>query len=254
MKLKSYLLPAGMLAAGCAALFTGLLPWPAFQELAARTVPVLAFVVAMSLVTEMVDDAGLFRVVTERLAALGRGRVFLLWLLVVGLATVSTVFLSLDTTAVLVTPVVVLLAVHARIPPLPFALTTIWLANTASLLLPVSNLTNLLAQDRLNLSPAAFAEPRLGAGAGGHPGADRAPVAGVPEGPVRPLRAAAGPQGAGQGAAVLGVGGHGAAAARARLRRARAVPGDGRGGGPAGSVPLAPPLGPGTGPWFPGGR
>ena len=157
MKLKSYLLPAGMLAAGCAALFTGLLPWPAFQELAARTVPVLAFVVAMSLVTEMVDDAGLFRVVTERLAALGRGRVFLLWLLVVGLATVSTVFLSLDTTAVLVTPVVVLLAVHARIPPLPFALTTIWLANTASLLLPVSNLTNLLAQDRLNLSPAAFA-------------------------------------------------------------------------------------------------
>lgn len=151
------MLPAGVLLAGAAALLTGLLPWPAFQELADRTVPVLAFVVAMSLVTELVDDAGLFRVVTERLAALGRGRVFLLWLLVVGLATFSTVFLSLDTTAVLVTPVVVLLAVHARIPPLPFALTTIWLANTASLLLPVSNLTNLLAQDGLNLSPAAFA-------------------------------------------------------------------------------------------------
>ncbi|MEO3934196.1 SLC13 family permease [Micrococcaceae bacterium Sec7.4] len=146
-----------MLAAGTAALLTGLLPWPAFQELAGRTVPVLTFVVAMSLVTEMVDDAGLFRVVTERLAALGRGRVSLLWLLAIGLATVSTVFLSLDTTAVLVTPVVVLLAIHARIPPLPFALTTVWLANTASLLLPVSNLTNLLAQDRLNLSPAAFA-------------------------------------------------------------------------------------------------
>ncbi|QCB98883.1 arsenic transporter [Arthrobacter sp. PAMC25564] len=146
-----------MLLAGTAALASGLLPGPAFQELAARTVPVLAFVVAMSLVTELVDDAGLFRVVTERLASLGRGRVILLWLLVIGLATVSTVFLSLDTTAVLVTPVVVLLAVHARIPPLPFALTTIWLANTASLLLPVSNLTNLLAQDRLRLSPAAFA-------------------------------------------------------------------------------------------------
>ncbi|AXJ11604.1 SLC13 family permease [Arthrobacter sp. PM3] len=146
-----------MLLAGCAALATGLLPVPAFEELAARTVPVLAFVVAMSLVTELVDDAGLFRVVTERLATLGRGRVLLLWFLVIALATVSTVFLSLDTTAVLVTPVVVLLAVHARIPPLPFALTTIWLANTASLLLPVSNLTNLLAQDRLRLSPAAFA-------------------------------------------------------------------------------------------------
>ncbi|WP_426979738.1 SLC13 family permease [Pseudarthrobacter sp. O4] len=146
-----------MLLTGVAALVSGLLPVLAFQELAARTVPVLAFVVAMSLVTELVDDAGLFRVVTERLAALGRGRVLLLWLLVIALATVSTVFLSLDTTAVLVTPVVVLLAVHARIPPLPFALTTIWLANTASLLLPVSNLTNLLAQDRLRLSPAGFA-------------------------------------------------------------------------------------------------
>jgi arsenical pump membrane protein len=153
---RSYLLPAGMLLAGCTALLTGVLPGPAFQELAARTVPVLTFVLAMSLVTELVDDAGLFRVVTERLAAWGRGRVVLLWLLVIGLSTLSTVFLSLDTTAVLVTPVVVLLALHARIPPLPFALTTIWLTNTASLLLPVSNLTNLLAQDRLRLSPAAF--------------------------------------------------------------------------------------------------
>ncbi|MFP5310883.1 MAG: SLC13 family permease, partial [Actinomycetes bacterium] len=105
----------------------------------------------------LVDTAGLFRTVTDRLAALGGGRVFLLWLLVVAAATVSTVFLSLDTTAVLVTPVVVLLAVHARIPPLPFALTSIWLANTASLLLPVSNLTNLLAQDRLGLTPLRFA-------------------------------------------------------------------------------------------------
>ena len=154
---RSYLLPGAILAAGLASLALGVLPLPAFGELAARTIPILAFVLAMSLVTELVDEAGLFRVVTDRLAALGRGRVFLLWLLVVGVATVSTVFLSLDTTAVLVTPVVVLLAVHARIPPLPFALTSIWLANTASLLLPVSNLTNLLALDRLGLSPWRFA-------------------------------------------------------------------------------------------------
>ncbi|BCW79630.1 SLC13 family permease [Arthrobacter sp. NicSoilC5] len=154
---RSYLLPGATLAAGVATLASGVLPFPAFGELASRTIPILAFVLAMSLVTELVDEAGLFRVVTDRLAALGRGRVFLLWLLVVAVAAVSTVFLSLDTTAVLVTPVVVLLAVHARIPPLPFALTSIWLANTASLLLPVSNLTNLLAQDRLGLSPWRFA-------------------------------------------------------------------------------------------------
>jgi Na+/H+ antiporter NhaD/arsenite permease-like protein len=156
-KIRSYLLPAGALLAGVAVLAVGALPLPAFAELAGRTVPILSFVLAMSLVTELLDEAGLFRVVTDRLAALGRGRVFFLWLLVIAVATVSTIFLSLDTTAVLVTPVVVLLAVHARIPPLPFALTSIWLANTASLLLPVSNLTNLLAQDRLGLSPLGFA-------------------------------------------------------------------------------------------------
>ena len=36
-------------------------------------------------------------------------------------------------------------------------MTTIWLANTASLLLPVSNLTNLLAADRIALAAPAFA-------------------------------------------------------------------------------------------------
>ncbi len=171
------------------ALALGTLPVPAFAELAGRTVPILSFVLAMSLVTELLDEAGLFRVVTDRLAALGRGRVFFLWLLVIALATVSTVFLSLDTTAVLVTPVVVLLAVHARIPPLPFALTSIWLANTASLLLPVSNLTNLLAQDRLGLSPAGIRGPCLGARPGGTAGSAHPVVAGVPGRPARQVRA-----------------------------------------------------------------
>ena len=68
-----------------------------------------------------------------------------LWALVVVLAVVSTAVLSLDTTAVLLTPVVIALARHTRTPPLPFALAVLALANTASLVLPVSNLTNLLA-------------------------------------------------------------------------------------------------------------
>jgi Na+/H+ antiporter NhaD/arsenite permease-like protein len=156
-KARSYFLPGVMLLGGVVVLGVGALPLPEFAGLADRTVPVLAFVLAMSLLTELLEEAGLFKVVTDRLAGLGRGRVFGLWLLVVALATVATVFLSLDTTAVLVTPVVVLLAVHAGIPPLPFAMTSIWLANTASLLLPVSNLTNLLAQDKLALNPLGFA-------------------------------------------------------------------------------------------------
>jgi len=48
-----------------------------------------------------------------------------LWLLVVGLSCLSTIFLSLDTTAVLLTPVVIAVARQLRISPLPFAMTTV---------------------------------------------------------------------------------------------------------------------------------
>ena len=89
---------------------------------------------------------------------MGLGRAWVLWLFVVVLATVSTIFLSLDTTAVLLTPVVIVVARSVGLPVLPFALTTVWLANSASLLLPVSNLTNLLAAEKLPFfSPLRFA-------------------------------------------------------------------------------------------------
>jgi arsenical pump membrane protein len=127
-------------------------------ELGNRVWPILLFVVAITVVTELAAAAGLFTVVAEQLARWGLGRAWLLWLLVVCLATISTVFLSLDTTAVLLTPVVVTVARHVGLPAMPFALTTVWLANSASLLLPVSNLTNLLAAGQLpGYTPGHFA-------------------------------------------------------------------------------------------------
>lgn len=123
----------------------GVLPAPDLLELGERVLPVLAFVVGITIVAELASEAGVFSALADRLAKLGRGRLWLLWMLVLLLAVVSTAFLSLDTTAVLVTPVVVLLAVHVGVSPIPFALATVWLANTASLFLPVSNLTSLLA-------------------------------------------------------------------------------------------------------------
>ncbi|MGI9824637.1 SLC13 family permease [Agromyces sp. Marseille-Q5079] len=146
-----------LLAVGAAAAILGVLTPEALAELAGRVLPILGFVVAVTIVAELAAEAGLFRVIAERLAALARGRAIVLWLLVLVLATASTIFLSLDTTAVLLTPVVVALAAHARISPIPFALTTVWIANTGSLLLPVSNLTNLLAAERLDLHPLQFA-------------------------------------------------------------------------------------------------
>ncbi len=148
----------GLLLVGGAAVAFGVLPWADAVGIAERVWPLLLFAVAVTVVAELADRAGLFAMVAERLARLARGHGWVLWMLVVLLAVASTIFLSLDTTAVLLTPVVVLLARHHGYPPLPFALTTVWLANTASLLLPVSNLTNLLAEHALGFSdPGRFA-------------------------------------------------------------------------------------------------
>lgn len=149
---------AVLLAAGGVALATGTLSLADAALLAERVLPILGFVVAATVVAELSAEAGVFSIIAERLARLGRGRTWVLWLLVVVLCVASTVFLSLDTTAVLLTPVVVFVARHHGFSPIPFALTTVWLANTASLLLPVSNLTNLLAAHRLgDPGPGEFA-------------------------------------------------------------------------------------------------
>jgi len=156
--MKTALIGAGLLVLGGIAVVTGILPLSDVGVLWDRVWPILLFVVAVTVVTELAAEAGVFTALAQQTARWGRGRAWLLWLLVVVVATVSTVFLSLDTTAVLLTPVVVVLARHAGLSPLPFALTTVWLANTASLLLPVSNLTNLLAQHAMGSpSPLEFA-------------------------------------------------------------------------------------------------
>lgn len=131
-------------------MLSGALPRADASSLAGRVVPILLFVVGITVVAELAAEAGVFELVSSWFARAARGRVWMLWCLVLLLAVISTAFLSLDTTAVLVTPVVVVLAVRAGVSPIPFAMATVWLANTASLLLPVSNLTNLLAADRLD--------------------------------------------------------------------------------------------------------
>nr|WP_244954246.1 SLC13 family permease [Spelaeicoccus albus] len=142
---------------GVLVVVTGVLPPDDFAALAWRVGPILGFVASITVVVELATSAGLFDVVGDRIAAWGRHTGWLIWLLVVGAATVSTAFLSLDTTAVVLTPIVVLLARKASMSPLPFALTTVWLANTASVLLPVSNVTNLLAWHRWPVHPIGFA-------------------------------------------------------------------------------------------------
>lgn len=140
---------ASLLAAG-GVLVTGLLPAHDAGTILSRIAPVLLFLVAITVVAQLAQNAGVFDAAAHLAARWGRGRTWLLWLLLVVLATAATIVLSLDTTAVLLTPVALALAVQIGISPALFAMTTVWLADTASMLLPVSNLTNLLALHRFH--------------------------------------------------------------------------------------------------------
>jgi arsenical pump membrane protein len=147
----------GLLVAGIVCVLTGALPTEQAGATIGRLIPLLLFLGSVIILAELTAEAEVFNVVATRLSILARGHYPLLFLLCVALAAVTTMGLNLDTTAVLLTPVLLALAATLRIAPLPLAMTTVWLANTASLLLPVSNLTNLLAADRVALAPAEFA-------------------------------------------------------------------------------------------------
>jgi arsenical pump membrane protein len=73
------------------------------------------------------------------------------------IASVITAALSLDATVVLLTPVVFATAATLRVRPKPHVYACDHLANSASLLLPVSNLTNLLAFSASGLTFLSFA-------------------------------------------------------------------------------------------------
>jgi arsenical pump membrane protein len=139
------------------AVLTGILPGHEANATIRRILPLLGFLIAAVVLAELVREAEVFDVAASWLARTAGGRPAVLFGLCVLLATLTTVTLNLDTTAVLLTPVLLALAVRIGLAPLTTAMTTVWLANTASLLLPISNLTNVLAADRLGLPPLGFA-------------------------------------------------------------------------------------------------
>jgi arsenical pump membrane protein len=146
-----------LLLAGLLCVVTGLLPRAQAAANMRRVGPLLLFLGSVIVLAQLARRAKVFDVIAHRLAIVGRGYYPALFGLCVLFAAATTTLLNLDTTAVLLTPVMLALAGPARITPLPLAMTTLWLANTASLLLPVSNLTNLLAANRVALDATGFA-------------------------------------------------------------------------------------------------
>jgi arsenical pump membrane protein len=123
----------------------------------ARLLPVVGFLAAVLVLAQMCDDEGVFAAAGGLMARRSAGRPARLLRHVFVVASVTTAILSLDATVVLLTPVVLATARTLRVRTRPHTYASAHLANTASLLLPVSNLTNLLAFAAAGLSFTRFA-------------------------------------------------------------------------------------------------
>jgi arsenical pump membrane protein len=124
--------------------------------------PVIGFLAAILVLARLCDDDGLFQACGAWMARSGAGhsaatgaRRLLAQVFVI--ASVTTAVLSLDATVVLLTPVVFATASRLEVRAKPQVYACTHLANSASLLLPVSNLTNLLAFAASGLAFPRFA-------------------------------------------------------------------------------------------------
>ena len=119
--------------------------------------PVVGFLAAVLALAQLCAAEGLFQAAGAVMARSSAGSPQRLLVLVFGIAAATTAVLSLDATVVLLTPVILATALRLGARAKPHLYATTHLANTASLLLPVSNLTNLLAFGSAGISFGRFA-------------------------------------------------------------------------------------------------
>ena len=123
----------------------------------AKLAPVVGFLAAVLVLAQLCAGEGLFTWCGGWMARAARGRPDRLLMAVFAVASLVTAVFSLDATVVLLTPVVFATAARLGVRARPHVYACTHLSNTGSLLLPVSNLTNLLAFSASGLSFVRFA-------------------------------------------------------------------------------------------------
>lgn len=146
---------------GICVLAFGLVPLREAAGIVAETHDALFLLLGMMALSAAADRAGFFDRAASLAARAGGGSVRKLYVMVFLVGTAVTVVLSLDATAIVLTPIVYGMVVRLRLRPLPFVFACTYTANTASLFLPVSNLTNLLAYNAFDLGFVRFAAVML---------------------------------------------------------------------------------------------
>ena len=117
----------------------------------------LLFLLSLLALSQLIGKSGFFDWAAIRCAGIARGDGHSLYRNAFVVGAIITAILSLDTTAVMLTPVMLALVKRLKVPAAPYVLLCAFVANVGSLLLPISNLTNLLFADAFHQTFAAFA-------------------------------------------------------------------------------------------------
>ncbi len=145
--IRPFGLPEAIWAVAGAVLLVGLRVLSPADALAGigRGADVYLFLTGMMLLAEIARYEGLFDWLAAVATVRAKGSAGRLFLLVYGVGTIVTTFLSNDATAVVLTPAVAAAVKTARAEqPLPYLLICAFIANAASFVLPISNPANLV--------------------------------------------------------------------------------------------------------------
>lgn len=142
--------------AGAALMLVTLVPPAQALHLLLDNWNVLLFFAGLVLVAWTTEQSGFFRWIALWAAHLAGGSTRRLLLNVFGIGIVISTFLSNDATALLLTPVVVALTQEIDLPPVPFALACTFIADTASVTLPVSNPINVLLLEHFHIRLGSY--------------------------------------------------------------------------------------------------
>jgi arsenical pump membrane protein len=132
----------------------------ALSSAALQAWPPFVLVTGLLLIGQVAASDAMFESIGSRLAALpGNSR--MLFFAMMSLVAVVTVVLNLDTSIVFLTPIVLHTARQRKVDERAFLYGAIFMSNAASLLLPGSNLTNLLVVSSTRINGAKFAVAML---------------------------------------------------------------------------------------------
>ncbi len=132
-------------------LVTGRVSLPQAFDVLKWSANILLFFLGLMVISVVAELGGFFEWSAAKAVGFAGGNGYKLLIVIFALGALVTAFFSNDATALVLTPIVYVLVTRLRLNPLPFVFACAFVANTASIILPVSNPVNLLAVDRFGL-------------------------------------------------------------------------------------------------------